>query len=240
MFGIENDFAKIQGGSFIMGSPASEEGRYDDETEHEVTVSDFYLGKTQVTQKQWREIMGSNPSHFKNCDECPIENVSWNDAQVFIVTLKEKTGLKFRLPTEAEWEYAARGGHASIRLSNLKSTATNMYTGSNNLDEVGWYNKNSNSKTHPVAAKKPNELGLYDMSGNIWEWCQDWYGRKYYDECKKKGTVDNPTGSQSGSDRVLRGGSWYGGARNCRSAYRSLAGPGYCNDGIGFRLVFVP
>lgn len=228
----KDDFIFIEGGTFQMGSPETEIDRFSDETLHQVTVADFYLGKTPVTQKQWREIMGGNPSHFKNCDDCPVETVSWYEAQAFIDKLNTKTGMKFRLPTEAEWEYAARGGR--------KSTASNLYAGSNNLDEVGWYDKNSNGKTHPVAAKKPNELGLYDMSSNVYEWCQDWYDEKYYGECQKKGTVENPTGPESGSRRVVRGGSWYYDARYCRSAYRNRINPAYCGVNIGFRLVFVP
>ena len=199
---------------------------------HQVTVADFYLGKTPVTQKQWRDIMGSNPSHFKNCEDCPVENVSWNDAQAFIDKLKAKTGVKFRLPTEAEWEYACRGGQ--------KSTAAYLYAGSNNLEEVGWYGENSQSKTHPVAGKKPNDLGLHDMSGNVWEWCQDWYDENYYEVCKKQGIVENPTGPANGSYRVLRGGYWSGSAQYCRSADRFRGGPGFRSGYVGFRLLFVP
>ncbi len=225
------NFVEVKGRTFQMGD---EKGDLHGACRpvHEVTVSDFYLGKTPVTQKQWRDIMGGNPSHFKNCDDCPVENVSWNEAQAFIAKLHAKTGMKFRLPTEAEWEYAARGGH--------KSTALNLYAGSNNLDEVGWYDKNSQGKTHPVAAKKPNELGLYDMNGNVWEWCQDWYDEKYYATCKKQSIEENPTGPKTGSFRVLRGGRWGGNARSCRSADRGGSGPDRRSRIIGFRLVFVP
>lgn len=235
----------VKGGTFLMGSPdndndANELGK----PQHDVTVSDFYLAKTPVTQKQWREVMGTNPSHFKDCDDCPVEMVSWNDVQEFIAKLNAKTGMKFRLPTEAEWEYAACGGHKSLPASRDGKGDVHIgeykYAGSNNLDEVGWYYKNSGSKTHPVATKKPNELGLYDMSGNVWEWCLDWYDEKYYAECKKKGTVENPAGPASGSYRVLRGGGWGSYARYCRSADRGDNEPGYRNNFIGFRLVFVP
>ncbi len=227
------NFVKIEGGTFQMGD---EKGDLGDACRpvHQVTVADFYLGKTPITQKQWRDIMGSNPAHFKNCDDCPVESVSWNDVQKFISKLNAKTGRKFRLPTEAEWEYAARGGH--------QATAANLYAGSNNLEEVGWYNKNSNGKTHPVAAKKPNELGLYDMSGNVYEWCQDWYDGKYYEMCKQSrpGGIENPPGPETDSDRVLRGGYWGNYAQYCRSAYRYHFGPDYRGSGLGFRLVFVP
>jgi len=225
------NFVKVEGGTFQMGD---EKGDLHGACRpvHQVAVADFYIGKTPVTQKHWRDIMGGNPSRFKDCNDCPVENVSWNEAQAFIEKLNAKTGRKFRLPTEAEWEYAGRGGN--------KATALNLYAGSNDLEEVGWYDKNSQRKTHPVATQKPNELGLYDMSGNVWEWCQDWYGEKYYDECKKNGTVENPAGPENGSRRVLRGGSWYDDAQYCRSANRYHNSPDNRYDDIGFRLVFVP
>ena len=235
----KSDFILIKGGTFQMGSPNIEKNHFGNETLHQVTVSDFCLGKTPVTQKQWREVMGSNPSHFKDCDDCPVESVSWNDVQTFLDKLSAKTGMKFRLPTEAEWEYASRGGHKAP-VDGKIHVGEYQYAGSNNLDEVGWYDKNSNRKTHPVAAKKPNELGLYDMSGNVWEWCQDWFGDKYYEACKQQGVVENPKGPETGSYRVLRGGRWSGVAQYCRSAYRDYFGPDFRNHFIGFRLVFVP
>ena len=175
--------------------------------------------------------MGSNPSHFKGCDDCPVESVSWHDAQSFIERLSTKTGMKFRLPTEAEWEYAARGGNKSKVF---------QYSGSDNLDEVGWFAENSGDRTHAVGEKKPNELGIYDMSGNVWEWCLDWYDEEYYQDCKKKGVVENPTGPETGSRRVLRGGGWSSDAQNCRPADRFGVDPGLRGSGLGFRLVFVP
>jgi len=225
------NFVKVEGGTFQMGD---EKGDLHGACRpvHQVTVADFYLGKTPVTQKQWRDIMSNDPSHFKNCDECPVETVSWNEVKTFIEKLNAKTGMKFRLPTEAEWEYAARGGQ--------KSTVSYLYAGSNNLEEVGWYNENSQSKTHAVAGKKPNELGLYDMSGNVYEWCQDWYDENYYEACKKQGVIENPKGPEKGSRRVLRGGYWFGDAQYCRSADRNLGRPEFRSTDIGFRLVFVP
>jgi formylglycine-generating enzyme required for sulfatase activity len=179
------------------------------------------MSKYEVTQKQWRDIMGTNPSNFKNCDNCPVEKVSWNDIQDFIRKLNTKTGKNYRLPTEAEWEYAARGGQ------NYK------YAGSDNLGSVAWYRDNSGSKTHPVGQKSANGYGLYDMAGNVWEWCSDWYGSDYYNNSPSS----NPKGPNSGTFRVLRGGSWYYSSRNCRAAYRDSSAPTDRNNDFGFRLV---
>lgn len=224
--GIEMVFVK--GGTFTMGC-TSEQSDCDDyeKPAHQVTVSDFRMGKYEVTQKQWTEIIGSNPSSFKNCEDCPVENVSWNDVQEFIKQLNRKTGKNYRLPTEAEWEYAARGG---------SSGSPTLYAGSNNIDEVAWYDGNSGSKTHPVGQKKPNELGLYDISGNVWEWCSDWYGSDYY----KNSPRNNPQGPASGSYRVLRGGCWGSLARHCRVAFRYFDRPVIRGNGGGFRLVLAP
>jgi formylglycine-generating enzyme required for sulfatase activity len=204
----------ISGGSFSMGSS-------DEKPIHSVTLSSFYMSKYEVTQKQWQDIMGTNPSYFKNCDNCPVEQVSWNDIQDFIRKLNTKTGKNYRLPTEAEWEYAARGGQ------NYK------YAGSDNLGSVAWYRDNSGSKTHPVGQKSANGYGLYDMAGNVWEWCSDWYGSDYYNNSPSS----NPKGPNSGTYRVLRGGSWDYASGNCRAAHRSYDTPPYRNDFNGFRLV---
>jgi formylglycine-generating enzyme required for sulfatase activity len=219
----------VRGGTFTMGcTPEQGSDCYDDEKpSHQVTVSDFYIGKYEVTQKEWREVMGSDPPElaFKGCDACPVERVSWNDIQEFLSKLNAKTGKTYRLPTEAEWEYAARGGSQSRGYK---------YAGSNSLDEVAWYTDNSGSKTHPVGQKKANELGLYDMSGNVWEWCWDWYGG--YGEAAQS----DPRGPSEGTDRVLRGGGWYYFAESCRSASRLTSYPDYRINYVGFRLVFVP
>jgi formylglycine-generating enzyme len=222
-YGIEMVFVK--GGTFTMGCTA-EQGNYGDDEKpaHQVTVSDFYMGKFEVTQKQWREIMGTNPSYFKNCDDCPVEQVSWNNIQEFIKKLNQKTGKKYRLPTEAEWEFAARGG------VETHGRASKKYAGSNNIDDVAWYSENSNSKTHPVGQKQPNELGLYDMSGNVWEWCSDWYGSY------SSGSQTNPQGPSSGFDCVIRGGSWDCYPQPCRVANRNYYSPDDRNLNIGFRL----
>ena len=217
------DMVYVKGGSFAMGATAEQgsDAQSDEKPTHSVTVSDFYIGKYEVTQAQWEAIMGTNPSNWKG-DNLPVENVSWNDIQKFIKKLNAQTGKKFRLPTEAEWEYAARGGNQSKGYK---------YSGSNNISEVAWYDGNSRSKTHPVGQKAPNELGIYDMSGNVWEWCQDWYGSY------SSSSQANPTGPSSGSIRVLRGGSWYNGARNCRVSSRCYSRPDYRYDHYGFRLV---
>ena len=179
---------------------------------HQVTLSDFYIGKYEVTQEQWEIVMGNNPSWFKGANN-PVENVLWDDCLEFIEKLNQLTGLKFRLPTEAEWEYAARGGNKSKGYK---------YSGSNTIGDVAWYYDNaynvgsssSNYGTHPVGTKAPNELGLYDMSGNVHEWCSDWFGSY------SSSAQTNPTGPTSGSYRVLRGGSWSYRANYCRVSDR--------------------
>ena len=216
----------VRGGTFTMGcTPEQGSDCYDSEKPaHQVTVSDFYIGKYEVTQKEWREVMGSDPSNFKNCDNCPVEQVSWNDVQEFLSKLNAKTGKSYRLPTEAEWEYAARGGTTSRGYK---------YAGSNSLDEVAWYTDNSGSKTHPVGQKKANELGLYDMSGNVWEWCaDDWHGSYSGAPSTGRAWIDSPRASS----RVGRGGSWFGGTRGCRVSYRTNFTPLFRDNRLGFRL----
>ena len=189
---------------------------------HQVTVSDFMIGETEVTQELWQAVMGSNPSRFNGVDN-PVEFVSWSDCQKFIANINRLTGKCFRLPTEAEWEYAACGGNASVGYK---------FAGSDNIDKVGWYTNNSQATTHPVATKSPNELGIYDMSGNVWEWCQDWYGDYGSD------IQINPQGSLSGSARVIRGGSWMNDATtDCRVSRRLDLTPMARTSNLGFRLV---
>lgn len=222
----------VQGGTFTMGSNDSD-AESDENPVHSVTVSDFYIGETEVTQGLWRAVMGGNPSHFTRGDNYPVEYVSWNDCQEFIYKLNQKTGKTFRLPTEAEWEYAARGGNQS---NGYK------YSGSNNIDNVAVYNENSynlgsNSAaygTHAVKTMSSNELGLYDMSGNVWEWCSDWCGSY------SSSSQTNPRGESSGSERVLRGGGWGFTAHYCRVSDRGSSEPGRSGNNAGLRLVLVP
>ena len=198
-------------------------GSSDEKPVHKVTVGDFYIGKYEVTQAEWKAVMGNNPSKFKG-DDLPVANVSWNDIQKFLKKLNKLTGYTYRLPTEAEWEYAARGGNKSKGYK---------YAGSNDVDKVAWHYANSGNKTHPVGTKQPNELGIYDMSGNVWEWCNDWYYEKYY----KISPTNNPTGLLRGEQRVLRSGSWNYSNYGCRVADRSLNYPPSSYSYSGFRLV---
>lgn len=218
-----NNMVYVSSGTFTMGG-TSEQGSdaYDDEKPtHNVTLSSYYICKYEVTQALWRAVMGSNPSDFKG-DNLPVECVSWNDCQTFINRLNSYTGRNFRLPTEAEWEFAARGGNYSRHYK---------YSGSNYIGDVAWYDDNSGNRTHPVGTKQPNELGLYDMSGNVYEWCSDWYGS--YSSYSQS----DPTGPNSGSGRVFRGGNWYDGAWLCRSSSRFSNTPGISDCHLGLRLV---
>ena len=221
--GVEFKMIKVEGGTFSMGATSEQE--YDalscEKPVHSVTLSDYYIGETEVTQELWEAVMGSNPSYFEGDNQRPVENVSWNDCQKFIKKLNRLTGKEFRLPTEAEWEYAARGG---------KYSRGYKYSGSDNADEVAWYDSNSGSKTHPVKTKKDNELGLYDMSGNVWEWCNDWWG------CYQSNSQTNPTGPSEGESRVLRGGGWCYFDMGVRVSRRDYLTPGYRHIIIGLRL----
>ena len=222
--GVSFDMIAVEGGTFTMGATAEQasDAYSDEKPTHQVTLSSYYIGKTEVTQELWQAVMGSNPSGFSGAN-LPVEKVSWEDCQIFIAILNELTGKYFRLPTEAEWEYAARGGSKSQGYK---------YSGSNTVDDVAWYPSNSSSKTHPVATKAPNELGIYDMSGNVLEWCSDWYSSSYYSSSSQY----NPTGPASGSRRVYRGGSWGSSARLCRVSYRDYNGPSYRFYNLGLRL----
>ena len=213
------DFVYVEGGEFLMGG--------DGEIAHQVKLSSFHISRFLVTQSQWQAITGENTSGFKG-DNRPVENVSWDDVQDFIRQLNKITDRQFRLPTEAEWEYAARGG---------KYSQGTIYSGSDKLKQVGWYEENSGDETHDVGLMLANELGLYDMSGNVWEWCLDWYDKHYYEACKKRGVVENPSGPDMGGDRVIRGGSFFVGPLRCRSAYRRWGQPDNHGNRVGFRLV---
>jgi formylglycine-generating enzyme required for sulfatase activity len=212
----------VRGGTFIMGctSKQGDDCNGDEKPAHSVTLSDFYIGKYEVTQRQWSEVMGTNPSDFKG-DNLPVEQISWNDVQEFIRKLNVKTGKNYRLLTEAEWEYAARGGASSRGYK---------YSGSNNVGEVAWFTSNSGSSTHQVGTKVSNELGIYDMSGNVWEWCSDWYGDY------SSSAQTNPMGPSSGSHRVARGGSWGSSAQGVRVPFRDNAAPNNRYNDLGFRL----
>ena len=224
--GVTFTMIAVEGGTFQMGA-TSEQGSdaYSYESPvHSVTLSDYHIGETEVTQELWEAVMGSNPSGFSGYPQRPVEYVSWNDCQEFITKLNNLTGKNFRLPTEAEWEYAARGGNKSKGYK---------YSGSNTINDVAWDYDNSGDKTHDVKTKQANELGIYDMSGNVLEWCQDWYRNNYYSNSPST----NPTGPTSGSYRVLRGGSWNYNARFCRVSYRHFYYPDYRSKSSGFRLI---
>ncbi len=215
------NMVRVEGGTFTMGA-TSEQGSdaYDDEKPaHQVTLSSFYIGKYEVTQAEWQAVMGTNPSYFKG-DNLPVENVTWYDCQEFIRKLNELTGKQFRLPTEAEWEYAARGGKRSYGVK---------YAGGSDIDNVAWYKENSNKTTHPVGQKRANELGLYDMSGNVNEWCQDAYGDY------SSASQTNPQGPATcDNGRVVRGGSWFDNAGGCRISFRVSYNP--ISGSVGLRL----
>ena len=221
--GITIDMVKVEAGTFMMGATSEMQDPYgDEEPVHQVTLTnDYYMGKYEVTQTLWQAVTGKNPSQFKG-DDLPVEQVSWKDCQKFISKLNRMTGRKFRLPSEAEWEYAARGG---------KKSKGYQYSGSSNISEVAWYDGNSGSKTHLVGTKQANELGIYDMSGNVWEWCQDRNG------VYSSSSQTNPINAVSGSNRVYRGGCWYDVARNCRSSCRNYGTPGRRPLNLGLRLV---
>ena len=235
--GIEMVYVK--GGCYQMGNTFTEyKEDYPEELPvHEVCVDDFYLGKYEVTQGQWKSIMESNPSNESFCgDNCPVGNVGWNDAQDFISRLNSRSGgSKYRLPTEAEWEYVARSGGKSER-----------YSGGNDINSVAWYNENSlifdpktqveEMRLHPVGTKAPNGLGIYDMSGNVWEWTNDWYGSDYYSSSPR----NNPTGLGSGNKHTIRGGCASGADTNMRVSRRDAYEPDFSKDHLGFRLLRTP
>jgi formylglycine-generating enzyme required for sulfatase activity len=244
----------VKGEIYVMGSPTTERGRYDNEISHRVTVNSFYIGKYEVTQKEYQEVMGANPSLLKK-DNHPVDSVSWYEAIEYCNKLSELENLLpvyiidktkidqsnvnsldhlrwivkidteadgYRLPTEAEWEYAAKGGNTDYE--------TFLYSGSNDINAVAWYFRNGRSGSHPVGSKAPNSLGIYDMSGNVWEWCWDWLGDYY------AGAQNNPLGASWGPGRVIRGGSWSDSYRSVRSSCRGYFCPASRDKGIGFRI----
>ncbi|MBI4042491.1 MAG: formylglycine-generating enzyme family protein [Deltaproteobacteria bacterium] len=259
------DFVSIPAGTFMMGSPEDEDSRWSDEKFHRVEITkSFEIARTEVTQFQWFLVMGSNPSRFSKQENCPaehqvitdlngndtslcpnhpVEHVSWDDVQSFLAklnVLKVGEGYTYRLPTEAEWEYAARGRTAS---GEVQQGAYTFGNDSSLLPNYGWYRENFSGQTHAVGQRRANSYGLFDVHGNVWEWCQDWYNGDYDQSGKREKLSDgsegfkDPQGSESGSARVLRGGGWYCYPGYLRSAARRNRGPGYRNDYVGLRVV---
>lgn len=218
------EFVLVRGGTFMMGDVFGD-GRDNEKPVHEVTLDNFYIGKFPVTQGQWKKVMEKNPSRFEKGDDYPVESIFWHDAMSFIATLQELNvhEIIFSLPTEAQWEYAARSGGKREK-----------YAGGEDVDALAWYGDNSGGRRHPVGRKKPNGIGLHDMSGNIWEWCRGYYGNYQPD------AVKNPLGPSAGVYRVIRGGSWVSEAGDCRTAIRVRVDPGYRLHGYGFRLALRP
>ena len=217
--GVSFTMVHVEGGTFQMGSEDSE-SLSDEQPVHQVTLSTFSIGQTEVTQELWEAVMGTNPSYFKGA-KLPVEQVSWYDCQTFFSKLNSMTGQQFRLPTEAEWEYVARGGSRSKGYK---------YSGSNNIGDVAWYDSNSGNTTHEVATKAPNELGVYDMSGNVWEMCHDWFGSY------RSSSQTNPVGPSSGTYRVRRGGGWNTYAKDLPVTRRFISAPDYSGYFLGLRL----
>lgn len=216
---------KVEGGKYVMGASVDEKGVADGDEypAHNVNISSFYIGQFEVTQKLWQDVMGNNPSETKG-ENNPVDKVSWNDCNEFIARLNKLTGKTFRMPTEAEWEFAARGGVDSKGY---------IYSGSNNIDAVAWYDANEDGQTHAVGQKQPNELGIYDMSGNVGEWCSDWYEDGAYAKSDK----ENPKGPAKGDYHVLRGNGWFSSTAGYnRIANRSGNEAGYRYKFLGLRL----
>jgi formylglycine-generating enzyme required for sulfatase activity len=222
------DFVLVKGGCYPMGDLFGE-GIEDEEPVHEVCLGDFYIGRYEVTQEQWQKVMDVNPSFFNKGGKYPVENIRWYDIQEFIEKLKRTAGVAYRLPTEAEWEYAARSGGRKERWAGTSKDPE--------LDEFAWTDRNSHEQSHPVGQKKPNGLGLFDLSGNLWEWLADWYDPDYY----KYSPRNNPRGPESSWDRsrVIRGGSWISSPEHVRASQRARAIPSVKGN-VGFRLAFTP
>lgn len=218
---IDSTMVFVNGGTFSMGS---NNGKADERPVHEVILNDFYIGKFEVTQQVWRAVMGSDTLSSSDCTNCPVYDVKPEHIDVFITKLNQLTGKHYRLPTEAEWEYAAIGGKASKGFK---------YCGANRLDSIAWYAPNSGMVTHPVGLKQPNELGLYDMSGNVWEICVDWYQRNFY----KISPSNNPCQTKKRMFRLVRGGSWRSEEQRCQSRERNIDVRDHHISNCGFRLV---
>ncbi len=224
--GVSFKMVHVDGGTFMMGADDGDERAFSDEKPaHQVTLSDYWIGETLVTQALWQAVMGKNPSWFNGDPNLPVEHVSWKACQIFIQRINELTGKRFGLPTEAQWEFAARGG-------NLGKDHHYRYAGSNSISDVAWFKENSKRTTDSVGKMTPNELGLYDMSGNVWEWCNDWFDDKYYE----KSQIVDPTGPATGSERVIRGGSWVTHANHCRVTNRNAENPTLMLSSLGLRL----
>ena len=223
---LEESMVDVEGGTFVMGCSPEQVGDcfFLESPPHNVTIDGYSISKYLVTQKLWKSVMGNNPSGFNDCEECPANNVSYNEVITFIQELNRITGKTYRLPTEAQWEYAARGGHKAI---------VTKHAGSDDVDSVAWYAGTSNNRIHPVGLKKPNELGLYDMNGNVWEWCRDGF-REYTSEDQL-----NPVGPtvSSSLSRVVRGGSYLHNDRHCRVSNRRISTPDFRSLSYGFRLL---
>ena len=232
-FGLSLTMIYVAGGEFMMGATEEqgEEVFPHEKPVHRVKLSPYHMSKCEITQAQWKAVMGTAPSYFTG-DSLPVEKVSWYDAQTFCKKLSEKTGKKYTLPTEAQWEYAARGGKKSKRYK---------FSGGHNLNEVAWNTNNSGDKTHDVGSKTANELGLCDMSGNVWEWCADWILTDLSQNYYNISPLENPTGAESGEYRTLRGGSWHAsGLDGCRVSFRAGDLPYSAENFIGFRVVCLP
>jgi formylglycine-generating enzyme len=225
--GTGMEFVFVKGGCFRMGDTFGD-GFPDEIPVHEVCVDDFWMGKYEVTQAQWQKVMGNNPSEFKKGGNYPVERVNMDDTEAFIEKLSAASKRPYRLPREAEWEYAARSGGKAEKWAGTSEQGA--------LGEYAWYDANSDKQTHPVGQKKPNGLGLYDMSGNVMEWCKDWYEKPYY----RRSPKENPKGPESGQYRVLRGGCWLHDAVDARASNRTRFLPFHRSYGIGFRLVLPP
>lgn len=226
-----NQMVSIDGSVFTMGATAEQgnEALSNEKVSHKVFINNFAMGKFEVTQDLWSAVMGSNPSCFKG-DNQPVENVSWSDTQNFITKINILTGLQFALPTEAQWEYAARGG-------KYNDNNVNKFSGSNYINTVAWYYDSRDSQTHEVGSKEPNQLGLYDMSGNVSEWCNDWFCGEYYNCTVSDSPLNNPQGPSYGTTRSIRGGSWSDYSRECRVSCRRSGDPDFRYCSYGFRLV---